>query len=802
MIPQYYEVRKAILPVYVSLEAVLFPGETQTLFVRGEEAKRAVTHAYTEKTDLLMITQTMRMDTEDETVDFSGIGTVLTCHQLTNLPNGDLQILVEAKHRGRMIAPDTTKGIAQGVVESYIYLQENVEVSKRLEKLMRLCTNRLSGFVEAKNPFLSGVLAALVDEKDPEYLSNSLAARLDLRHVEALGILGELDVEKRFELLYEAIAFLQGLEHLSNELNEQAMARLNKSQQEIMIREKMNILREKLGEDSGSVSDTHHYVNAIEELGLDDDSTEVLFREVDRLEYVPPMSPEYNVIRTYLDTVLDLPWDVYTKDLEDLEKSRRILDQNHYGLKDIKERILEYIAVRQLRNDSKGSILCLVGPPGVGKTSIARSIAQALGRKFTSMRLGGMSDESEIRGHRKTYVGAMPGRIISAMTAAKSMNPVFLLDEIDKIGSDFRGDPASALLEVLDPEQNSEFRDRYVEIPFDLSQVLFVTTANTTATIPSALLDRMEVIEISSYTEVEKFHIAKRFLIRKEREENGLLVKDIRFSDGAITDMINLYTREAGVRELERTIAKVCRRVAKAVVEGKKTQTITKANLKSYLGEARYAKDAMHASPEVGVVNGLAWAETGGEILHIEANTMHGHGSILMTGSLGNVMKESAHTAMSYIRANSQRLGVEDNFYVRDVHIHMPEGAVPKDGPSAGVSLAVALVSVATSRPCRHDVAMTGELTLTGRVLPVGGIREKVLAAKRYRIFTVLLPKENLRDLKELDENVLKDMTIIGVTNIEEVLRKVLLDVSEKSEKPIFQPRENPSVMGFTRDLG
>ena len=484
--------------------------------------------------------------------------------------------------------------------------------------------------------------------------------------------------------------------------------------------------------------------------------------------------------------------------MEDLSYSRKILDRDHYGLREVKERILEFIAVRQLRKDSKGSILCFVGPPGVGKTSIARGIAAAIGRKFVSMRLGGVSDEAEIRGHRKTYVGAMPGRIIYHMTKANSMNPVFLLDEVDKIGSDFRGDPASALLEVLDPEQNTAFQDRFLEIPFDLSQVMFITTANTTETIPRPLLDRMEVIRIEGYTDREKMVIAKRHLLPKARKESGLTTKQISFPPAILEDVLHFYTREAGVRELERQIEKVCRRAAKRIVLGEKTVHIGKRTLPDFLGMPKYADEPIAKTPQIGVVNGLAWTEVGGEILKVEANLMTGHGGVLTTGSIGDVMRESAQLSLSFVRANAKRYGIDPGFYnYYDTHIHMPEGAVPKDGPSAGVTILTALVSALTKRPVRNDIAMTGEMTLTGQVLAIGGVKEKILAARRYHISTIFLPKENHRDLMEMEDEVKEGLQFVEISHVDEVIQAALLEPMESKKPIVFQAEEKTHDLGF-----
>ncbi|HZH92797.1 MAG TPA: endopeptidase La, partial [Tissierellaceae bacterium] len=580
----------------------------------------------------------------------------------------------------------------------------------------------------------------------------------------------------RLEILHEILQREIELLRIEEKINQRVKKQINKVQKEYYLKEQLKAIQKELGEDDTFSSEMEEYASKIKKLKMPKEVREKALKEVDRLAKMSPHSAEVGVIRTYLDWIVDLPWDKETKEKIDIKKAREILDNDHYGLMDVKERILEFIAIRKLTNSIKGPILCLVGPPGVGKTSIARSIASSLNRNFVRMSLGGVRDEAEIRGHRRTYVGSMPGRIISSIKKAGTRNPVFLFDEIDKLASDFRGDPASALLEVLDPEQNSTFTDHFLEAPFDLSKVMFITTANTTSTIPPALLDRMEVIRISGYTEEEKLQIAKRYLLPKQMKEHGLKDDQIKISDAAIRGVINYYTREAGVRNLERNIANLCRKAAKKIVEdGKKSVSINAGNITTYLGTKKFRYDKLEEKNQVGVANGLAWTAVGGETLSVEVTTMKGTGKTQLTGKLGDVMKESAMAGISYVRANAERLKISPDFYKDvDIHIHVPEGAIPKDGPSAGITIATAVISALTERAILREVAMTGEITLRGRVLPVGGIKEKLLAAHRMGIKKVLLPYDNNKDLEEIPDKIKKKMEFVLVKDLDQVLEHAL----------------------------
>jgi ATP-dependent Lon protease len=559
---------------------------------------------------------------------------------------------------------------------------------------------------------------------------------------------------------------------------------MEKTQKEYFLREQMKAIQQELGEKDERASEVEEYRQKMKDQELPKDVAEKVAKEIERLEKMSPMSAESGVIRTYLDWLLGLPWNKETTDRLDIDIAEKILEEDHYGLEKVKERILEYLSVRKLTDNMKGPILCLVGPPGVGKTSLARSIARSMERKFVRVSLGGVRDEAEIRGHRRTYVGALPGRIVQGMKTVGSKNPVFLLDEIDKMSSDFRGDPGAALLEVLDPEQNNTFSDHYIELPFDLSHVLWVVTANALHNIPRPLLDRMEMITISGYTQEEKIQIAKKFLIPKQQKEHGLNGKHISFPDNGVEKIIRSYTREAGVRNLERSVAMLCRKVARQIVQKKKKSLrMTPANVELFLGAPKYHWNEAERSCQVGVATGLAWTEAGGDVLPVEVTTMKGKGTLTLTGQLGDVMKESAQAGFSYIRSKASELGIPDDFYEKmDIHVHLPEGAIPKDGPSAGIAMATAMISALTGIKVRNDLAMTGEITLRGRVLPVGGIKEKVLAAHRAGIKTLLLPKENKRDYTEIPENVRQNLDFIWVEHLDEVLEKALIKSEKSSE--------------------
>ena len=621
-------------------------------------------------------------------------------------------------------------------------------------------------------------MLGLSDIDEPGRLSDVIGSYTEMKDEDYAAVLSEMDIYARLETVHRILQKEIELLRIEDRISRRVQTQIDQVQKEYYLKEQIQAIRKELGEDEDTDSITDEYEEKLAALKLPDDTREKIAKEIHRLRQLNTQSPEYQVTRSYLDVVFDLPWNKATKSRINLTRAQAILEEDHYGLKDVKEHILEYIAIRKLTTKMRSPILCLVGPPGVGKTSVAKSIARAMGRNFARMSLGGVRDEAEIRGHRKTYIGAMPGRVLQNLIQAKANNPVFLFDEIDKMASDFRGDPASALLEVLDPEQNSTFTDHYVEVPFDLSNVLFLTTANYLEDIPEPLRDRMEIIRLSGYTHDEKWHIAKRHLIPKQLAFHGLQKADLVIEDDALTDMILYYTREAGVRSLERMIARALRKAAKKVVDDKNAVIrITRENLSEWIGKKRYLDDPVASQPEIGVVKGLAWTQVGGEILNIEATTMPGTGKLQLTGSLGDIMKESAQAALSYVRARADAFQIEKDFHKNtDLHIHVPEGATPKDGPSAGVTIAVAVVSALTGKPVRADIAMTGEITLRGTVLPIGGVKEKVIAASRYRVPEVFLPAENEKDLEEVPESIRENFTFHFVRDIREILDKAFVD--------------------------
>ena len=738
--------------------------------------------------DLVFLTSQKEAETDEPTTDdFYHVGTICKIKQMIKLPGNTVRVLVEGISRGKIkeVGMDEEEGYFKAIIEEVAYDAENADEDAEVEAFVRNVFDAFEEYINIGNRVSPEILISLADIDNVDRFIDTIAANIYLKPDQKQSILEEFDVKKRLELIYTILLEEIEILKIEKKITLRVKKQMNKVQKEYYLREQLKAIQKELGDDEDINSEADEYREKLNKIKAPKETKEKIAKEINKLSKISPMSPDVSVSRTYLDTVFSLPWNKETRDKIDLEKAKEILDDEHYGLEKVKERILEYLAIRKLSKSLKSPIICLVGPPGVGKTSIAKSIADSLGRKFVRISLGGVRDEAEIRGHRRTYVGAIPGRIINGLKEAQTKNPVFLLDEIDKMSSDYKGDPASAMLEVLDPGQNKDFVDHYVEVPFDLSKILFVTTANSLSTIPGPLLDRMEIIELSGYIEEEKLNIAQKYLLVKQIEENGLKEDFVKIDDETMRDIISYYTREAGVRTLERTIGKICRKIAKKYVEDPTLTEVVvkKEDLEEYLGKDKYTFDLAGVKPEIGMVTGLAWTAVGGVTLNVEVNVLKGKGQVVLTGQLGDVMKESAQTAISYIRSISDRFDIPDDFYqTKDIHIHIPEGATPKDGPSAGVTMATAVISALTKIPVRCDVAMTGEITLRGRVLPVGGIKEKLLAAHRAGIKKVLLPEECKAQLDEIPQNVKDQMEFVLVKHLDEVLEHALVKDGDKNE--------------------
>lgn len=774
---EYYTISEKKLPIIALRGLWLFPNNIQHFEVGREVSLNALNASLLRNSEIFICTQKDPMVENITKEDFYHTGVLTSIKQTIKMPNGNVRVLVEAYDRAKIVDFIENDSFLEANVEVMEYDKTKYHPTDKSLTMIRMIISSFESLAEIiKKPLPQDLLGGLLNEEDPSSLIDTISMLISLNDKDSILLLETLDMDERIELVYKfvikEIEFLKIKEDIEQRTNKE----ISDTQKEYFLQEQLRQIKMELGEEY-DIEDTDDYANKVKKLKLKKDSEEHVLKEINRLSSMNPNNPESTVIRNYIDQVLDIPWNKKSKSSIDLKVAERVLNDGHFGLEDVKKRILEYLAVKKMTGSLKGPILCLVGPPGVGKTSIARSIAEATNRKFVSMRLGGVRDEAEIRGHRKTYIGAMPGRIITQLQKAKKLNPVFLLDEIDKLASDFRGDPASALLEVLDPEQNSEFTDNYIEIPVDLSDVLFITTANSQEQIPDALLDRMEVIRVTSYTDYEKFEIANRYLLPRQLKENGMDKSQFHITRDAIYTIINNYTRESGVRELERNIGKVVRKaVVKIVRDDVKKVVVNNKNLEKFLGSKLVLDDEIPREDTIGVVNGLAWTQVGGVILTIEANVMDGTGKTQLTGKLGDVMKESAMAAISYIRSNQEDLGIKGEFYKeKDIHIHVPEGAVPKDGPSAGVTMVTALVSALTGRKVKHDFAMTGEITLTGRVLAIGGVKEKVLAAHRYGINKVFLPKENKRDIQDIDPKIRQKIKFYFTNNVKEILDEVLI---------------------------
>jgi len=760
-------------PLLAVRDAVVFPHMMIPLFVGRDRSLRAVDEALDSDHCIMIVTQKEPEIRDPAPEDMYSVGTVATIARTLRMPDGTTSILVEGLQRARVVEYTQTDGFYRVRTEPIF---DDVEEQPLTEALMRAALALFEKCVQLSRSLPEDAFVTALNAEDAGWLADVIAFHLTLDIEERQEILETLDPVMRLQKLSVLLAKELDVLELEDQIQSQVQEEVDKSQREYVLREQMRIIQNELGEMDPLMSEKNELRDKIAATKMPAAVREKAEKELSRLDAMPPMSPETGVIRTYLDWLIDLPWTKETRDKADVSEVARLLDREHYGLPKAKERIVEYMAVRKLAGKKMRSpILCFVGPPGTGKTSLGRSIAKAMGRSFVRVSLGGIRDEAEIRGHRRTYIGALPGRIIQTMRRAKSINPVFMLDEIDKVGSDFRGDPAAALLEVLDPEQNNAFSDHYLDVDYDLSKVMFITTANILDTVTPALEDRMEVIEFPGYVEEEKVEIAKRFLIPRQIEENGL--KELRFSDQALRSMIREYSYEAGVRNLERTIATICRKVARTRVEGRRApRLVTLQSLLRYLGPPRYTYGIMEENDEVGLATGIAWTAAGGDTMSVEVTLMEGKGNLILTGQLGDVMQESAQAALSYTRSHATDLGVKKSQFDKlDIHIHVPEGAIPKDGPSAGITIATALVSALSRRPVHREVGMTGEITLRGRVLGIGGLKEKVLAAHRAGLKKVLLPKKNEMDLQEIPRKVRKDLEFIFVERMDEVLPVALM---------------------------
>ncbi|MEG1496103.1 MAG: endopeptidase La [Clostridiales bacterium] len=768
------------MPVLPLRGVLVFPHTIMQLDVGREKSIKAINEALSyEGKEIILAMQKDLHDDDPGLDDVYSIGTIATLKQVIRPSGGTLRIVVEGITRVKILEfLDTEEYIN---AKALVVEDEKCEDEMEIEAYCRRLTKEFENYSGLSHKVAPEIITAIVATESQEALMNLVASQIINKLSEKQVFLENTNIKNKLQSLLIILDKETEILGLEKKIAQEVRKQMEKNQKEYYLREQIKAINKELGEEEDKDAECNNYKAKIKKLKMPKEVAEKALKEVERLSKMPGMVAEALVIRNYLDWLTDLPWSKETKDNLDLNKAENILNADHYGLDDVKDRILEYLAVCQLSHSIKGPILCLTGPPGVGKTSLAKSIARSLNRKFVRMSLGGVKDEAEIRGHRRTYIGAMPGRIIQNIKTAGSKNPVFLLDEVDKLGNDYKGDPSSALLEVLDPEQNNTFCDHYIEAPFDLSKVLFITTANVRYNIPAPLLDRMEVIEISGYTEEEKLNIAQRHLVSKQMEKHALSDEQFQISDNALKRIIREYTREAGVRNLDRNIAGVCRRAAKFIVQGKdETIKVSKKNLTEYLGVPRFSKDIVLEEPQLGVVTGLAWTEMGGEILKIEAQVLPGSGKLHLTGKLGDVMKESAQAGLTYIRSIGDRLGLKDHFEEKvDIHIHVPEGAIPKDGPSAGVTMATALASQLGKLKVRSDVAMTGEITLLGHVLPIGGLKEKVLAAYSAGITTILLPKDNEKDIEKIPENIREKMTFNLCATMDDVLAVALLKEEE-----------------------
>lgn len=768
-----------LMPLLALRGIIVFPGMTVNLDVGRDKSINAVNAAMQLDKKILLVTQRDAETADPKREELYNYGVVAEIKQLLKLPSGAIRILIQGLERAELTSLIDAP-FKDTYLEGFAMLVASVEPEENseTEAMRRVLLQSFEKWLVTGKKVTTEVMLNFKNITTAGEIADIIAGYLTISIDEKEELLELADVKERMHKLHTFLCKELEIAELEKNITQEVRKQIEKNQREYYLREQIKVINKELGEGDERQAEVDEYKKQMEGRDLPPEVADKINKELDRLYKMPPMMAESGVIRNYVETLLALPWGIYGKDNFDLKHAEKVLNKDHYGLEKVKERILEYLAVRALTKSGKGPILCLVGPPGVGKTSLAQSVARAIDRKFTRMSLGGVHDEAEIRGHRRTYIGAMPGRIIHGMQTCGVMNPVFLLDEVDKMSSDFRGDPASALLEVLDPEQNNTFSDHYVEIPFDLSQVFWIVTANTVETIPPALLDRMEVVQLSSYTEDEKVKIAELHLLPKERQNNGLTAKTLSITEDALRMIIRGYTREAGVRNLERKIAAVCRKTALRIVNGEvKSAKVTAKNLHKYLGKVIYLEDDVSLEAAAGICTGLAWTRVGGELLKVEVVACKGKGHLALTGQLGDVMKESAQAGYTYIRSRADELGLDKDFYeTTDIHIHLPEGAIPKDGPSAGITMATAMISALTGRKVKKNLAMTGEITLSGRVLPVGGIKEKFLAAHRYGVKTIIMPAKNEQDLEELPANVRAKMHFIPVKHMDEVLKIALED--------------------------
>ena len=759
------------MPTVALRGMTILPGMVQHFDVSRKKSIAAVEKAMLGDQKLFLVSQKRPEIPEPELDDLYQIGTVAVVKQLVKLPSKSVRVLVEGLDKAELLCFDTEEPYLMGEISLLGEEEEDTEPLAR-EAMLRILKDKLEEYGTVNQRVAKEILPSLLLISDLKEMLKQIPVQMPWDYTVCQAILECTTMSGKYEAVLQTLMTEMEVYRIKKEFQEKVKADIDQNQKEYILREQMKIIRQELGEDN-PLSDADEYQKKTEELRADKEVKEKLLKEIGRFRTMPAGSQEANVLRTYIETLLELPWKKVSKDNEDIRHAEKILNEDHYGLEKVKERILEYLAVRSLTKKGTSPIICLVGPPGTGKTSIARSVAKALNKKYVRISLGGVRDEAEIRGHRKTYVGAMPGRLVDGLRQAGVANPLMLLDEIDKVSSDYKGDTSSALLEVLDGEQNVKFRDHYVEVPVDLSQVLFIATANTTQTIPGPLLDRMELIEVNSYTENEKFHIAKDYLVGKQVERNGLTPQQIVFSDKCLEKIIHNYTREAGVRNLERRIGDVCRKAARKYLEKKQGPIrINEGNLEKYLGKERVSFEDANEEDEVGIVRGLAWTSVGGDTLQIEVNVMPGKGNLLMTGQMGDVMKESAQIALTFVRSICPDYKVADDYFEKhDLHIHIPEGAVPKDGPSAGITMATAMLSAVTGQKVKAEVAMTGEITLRGRVLPIGGLKEKILAARMAHMKKVLVPDKNRPDMAELSREITKGLEIVYVKTMDEVIK-------------------------------